>query len=73
MKFGPSEIKRVDNVLQVEIWPSAESEIDAGVKVELNVVSENNVTQINALAHIGPVCENGVCQLGGWKPKRNIA
>jgi hypothetical protein len=74
MKVTSIDIKRDDSILEKATWPSACVTVPIIVsKLELVIESENNVTVLNASAHLGPKCQDGVCQLGEWKPRREAA
>jgi hypothetical protein len=74
MKVSPIDIKRNNSMLENAIWPSAYVTVPTiESKLELVIESENNVTVLNASAHLGPKCQDGVCQLGDWKPTRKAA
>jgi hypothetical protein len=72
MKITQIEIRREETVIQVENWPSVES--GNAVAIENNcdsAVLVANLAEDNiALLNNGPVCENGICQLGSWKPRK---
>jgi hypothetical protein len=73
MRTSRINIKRDDTVLQVENWPTAGNITGITVKTELAVQSLSNVATINASVQVLPICQDGVCQLGEWKPNRNVA
>jgi hypothetical protein len=75
MRTSRIDIKRDKNILQLENWPTAIAEaIDVSSKLELVIESESTDTVVSMEAHVSmPKCQDGVCQLGDWKPKRNVA
>ncbi|MBS1989109.1 MAG: hypothetical protein JSS83_01255 [Cyanobacteria bacterium SZAS LIN-3] len=60
MRITRIDIKRDDSILQVENWPSVERNV---------TVPESSESEISAVNE-HPVCQDGVCQLGEWKPRR---
>jgi hypothetical protein len=60
MRITRIDIKRDDCILQIETWPSVDRSVNVpdSAESEMSVVSEH------------PVCQDGVCQLGEWKPRR---
>lgn len=60
MRITRIDIKRDDSILQVENWPSVERNV---------TLPESGESEMSA-ANEHPVCQDGVCQLGEWKPRR---
>jgi hypothetical protein len=61
MKTDNLDISVEDSVIQVENWPQAENSNGANTHFNSEV---DNVTVL-------PVCKDGVCQLGAWKPRKS--
>ena len=60
------EITREDSLIQVENWPQAVEEVGTvSDSVNDGINHEDNVLPIG-----GPICKDGVCQLGAWKPRK---
>ena len=72
MKVGRIEIKCDENVIQLENWPTAISDVSAEIEIS-SQIEDNVMVLTTALTTAVPICKDGVCQLGDWKPKRNIA
>ena len=67
MKVGRIEITCDENVIQLENWPTVVNEFSA--EVEMSSENADNVTVLaTALTAVVPICKDGVCQLGEWKP-----
>jgi hypothetical protein len=77
MKITRIDIKRNDTALELTAWPcAAEFSGVVSSQIELAIQPANNVTVLNVSAHASasvPVCQDGVCQLGDWKPQRKAA
>ena len=75
MRITRIDIKRDDCILQVENWPSVDSverNVSLTVQADLPVVGEVELSVVgeSTVSVITPVCQNGVCQLGEWKPRK---
>lgn len=60
MKTQNLDISVENSVIQVENWPQA-SDIASD---DNSVINTDNVAVL-------PVCKDGVCQLGTWKPRKS--
>jgi len=72
MRITRIDIKRDDCILQVENWPSVEKNVSLEVHFVAPVVGEVELAVVgdSPVSVITPVCQNGVCQLGEWKPRK---
>ncbi|MBU6453268.1 MAG: hypothetical protein KGS72_15910 [Cyanobacteria bacterium REEB67] len=65
-------ISREESVIQVGNWPSVENNNGAAIENNCDAAQlVSNLAEANvAILNNGPVCENGLCQLGSWKPRK---
>jgi len=73
MRITRIDIKRDDCILQVENWPSVDKNVTVHAELSTPVVSgevELSIVGDSLVSVITPVCQDGVCQLGEWKPRK---
>jgi hypothetical protein len=77
MRISRIDIDRDDNILPLEIRPAATSgATDVLSLIDFAIQSEDNVSVLSTGTHslnTQPNCQDGVCQLGDWKPNRDAA
>jgi hypothetical protein len=73
MRISRIDIKRDDSILRVENWPSVNNVTAITIEADLAVESSTNLAVLSTSVHATPICQDGVCQLGAWKPTRNAA